>query len=142
MANETAMIEGKCFHNPATGKLERVEFKWVGKSRRVRVSGELVDQHGWIIPEKKIRFGPYTLAVLERDWMRDDYLCQRIDNIFSWVPVLWHKTSRVLELAYRRFIVTLAIWGLAKYDPGYIPNASQIYLVQKVRKLWQMIIAR
>jgi hypothetical protein len=141
MANNYAQIIGRNFHNPATGKLERTEYQWVGRSRCVYISFELADQIGWIVPEKIIKFGPYRLAILENDLMRGAYYCRHIDNIFSWLPVIWHRINRVLDIAYRRFIVTLAIWNLAEYNGAVIPHANQIYLVQKVRKLWQMIIA-
>jgi hypothetical protein len=140
MANDyydCAQIISHRIYNPVTGNLERIEHGWDGKSHRVYVSFERVG----IVPENIIKIGPYKLAILDDDLMRGAYYCRRIDNAFSWLPVFWHRINRVLDIAYRRFIVTLAIWNLAEYNGAVIPHANQIYLVQKVRKLWQMIIA-
>lgn len=127
-------IEGTRFYN--NGQLERVEYKWVGTSPYVHVSKELLESTKWDVPEKRLRIGGYKLVVIEREFWRDCYLCVRVNNWFSWLLVYWQPTKRILETVYRRSIITLAVWGLARWDRNAIPSASDIYLVQRIKGIY------
>lgn len=121
------------------GAIERMEYKWKGKSpiclvgiREMYYSGNKFDKES-----KTLQIGPYKLKQIESDYgMGGRWI--GVDYPFWWLVVLWYKANRILEIIYRRTIITLAVWNLAEHCPGQIPTYKDIYLVQKITKtLWK-----
>ena len=122
----------------ALGMPERYDYEWDG-GPCVRVSYYLVDMadNRQIEYDKKqgvIRVGPYRLRIMEEYPWCDFFECVREDYWLWWAVVGWHLLSRIVDIAYRRLIITLAVWRLAEYDQGAIPHWKQIKIVIRVRK--------
>lgn len=131
MKDEYSRIHIITKHN-ALGRIEQETCYIVGSSRFVQVNrkdlfscSKLDDNH--------IKIGPYKLRFVEYDWYGDLYHLE--ENFFDVVRIKWYFISRTLDLAYRRFIITLAVWNLAEYDFGRIPSLDDVYLVRKIKKL-------
>lgn len=132
MNNENAQLMITNFFNPI-GLLERQEFEWRGKSRSVEVSNSILWDLNISQSEKEIQIGPYRLVLLRRSGFSDTCLYIRKDYPLWWLLVFWHKAIPVLDLIYRRFIITLAVWNLADYNRAVIPTWRDIRLFKRLR---------
>lgn len=75
--------------------------------------------------------GPFRLLVIDYDLMRDQILVIQTGRM-AWLRLYIHKAIRGMDLAYRRFVVSMCVWGLAKYNPARIPTWRDIYLLDKL----------
>lgn len=117
------------------GRIEAVTYNWIGKSPYVRISWDLT-RYGDIKKingEKEIQIGPYRLLQVD-DWFYGDCWLYVRKNKFGLLRVALYKSTRLLDLAYRRAIITLAIWRLADYGEGYIPSWRDIKIVKRLLK--------
>ena len=113
------------------------DYKWVGETPYVRISLILL----YFIQSLKdnldiVQIGPYKLQLIEKSWRYHIYV--RMDYPFWRLAVAWHKASRLLYIAYGKFIVTLAVWGLAEYNQAVEPTWRDIYLIQKMKGYFRL----
>lgn len=127
---DTAYLKVTQHINPL-GKVEQLTYEWEGKSPYVRVPSRTVSGLG--VGPYKINIGPYRLLVIEFEPWQDTFLCVCRDRLGQ-LRVALYRATRLLDLAYRRSIVTLAVWNLADYSPGYIPSWRDIKLVKRLIK--------
>ena len=96
------------------GAIERQEYRWTGNA--------LCRVERYFVPTETIgaifMIGPYRLRLIEIEPWSDQDLCARVDYPFWWVLVGWHRVNRIVDLIYHRAIITLAVWGLARFDPA------------------------
>ena len=116
------------------GNVERTEYKWTG-GPMIEISRPLLDRMnlGNKSVGEVIKFGPFKLRIVEEYYDRDTIAAVRMDYLFSRLIYFWHRYDRVFDLAYHRFIFTLAIWRLAEYNPAVISTWRDIYFIQKIR---------
>lgn len=130
---ETAYIETSVRRSPL-GKIEAENHKWVGKSPYVHISLDLV-RYGEISKidgDKEIQVGPYRLLLVDK-YIGDYHLYVRKDR-FGALRVALYKSTRLLDLIYRRLIITLAVWGLAEYHEMTVPTWRDIKLTKWLTK--------
>lgn len=135
--NDTGLIHIKNYYN-TLGKIERQEYKWVGKPI-AEISTELIDDMHWITyGDSEFSIGPYRVRIIDQEkrFTANYITVVRKDYPFWWVIIAWHRINRLLDIAYHRLILTLAVWRLASYNQAQIPTWRDIYLVQWIRKLW------
>ena len=135
--NSEGYIEARAFTN-IHGVIERREYKWKG-GPKCRVALDFMnDGLSDVYRDKNnvIVIGPYRLKIIDYDWARDQANCIRLDYPFWWVIVGWHRINRIADLAYRRFIVTLAVWNLAHFRQGAYPSWKDIKLIQWFHNKW------
>ena len=128
---QNGYLEMQEFRN-TLGVLERREYSWEG--------GPICEVSYDFIPElfvpgddlTNIRIGPYRLHMIERAGWKDTILYVRKDYPFWWVLIAWHKGNRLLDIAYRRSIITMAVWGLAEYNPAVIPHWRDIRILKRL----------
>jgi len=132
MSNEMAQLLITNSYNPL-GLIERRDFEWRGKSRSVEVTNNVLWDLDISRFEKEIQIGPYRLVLLGRKDYSDTCLYIRKDYPLWWLLVFWHKAIPVLDLIYRRFIITLAVWNLADYNRAVVPNWRDIRLFKRLR---------
>lgn len=113
------------------GRLERLEYEWCGNpitsvSLRVIYCGDALCLDGY----KFIQIGPYKLKCIEEYTGQFELRYIRYDYPLWFLYIFWHKFNRVLDLFYRRCIITLAVWNLADFNAGAIPSIKDIYLFQ------------
>ncbi len=131
---EVSHIEISVQTNPL-GKREAVNHKWVGNSPYVHIS--LLtnwDYHGIksIRGEEEIQFGPYRLLKVDDGYFYGDFnLYVRKDKLGA-LRVMLYKSTRLLDLFYRRMIITLAVWKLADFSPVTVPSWRDIKIFKKV----------
>lgn len=125
----TGMIQVSVFTN-ALGVRERMEYRWVGPPC-VEISSDAYAYRGPDQP--RIQIGPYRLHLIEWHYERNSGLFVRTSYPFWWAFVAWHRMNRGADLAYRRIILTLAVWGLAEYASGRIPSWRDIKIVRRLR---------
>ena len=128
--NDSAFLKVTQRVNPL-GKVEQRTYQWVGDSPYVRVRRDFVSGLG--IGPYRINIGPYRLLVIEFEPWQDTFLCVRADKLGA-LRVALYRATRLLDLAYRRMIVTLAVWNLAEFHPAYVPSWRDIKLVKRLLK--------
>lgn len=128
-------------HLDIFGNPERYDYRWEGDDRTLISRRLLYDadpqevKYGTFPSETGDKFsvGPFDLRVLEScNWRYDVIIALRERGIITDLRLLWHRASKFLDLAYRHFIITLAIWRLADYDSAVIPTWQDIYLVKRL----------
>jgi len=103
------------------GNLEHQKFTWEGP-KKTEISVEFLSSLGsGNIYQYRVgdvvQIGPFRLKLYDINYYRGTFLAVRIDYPFWWLIPGRHHVSRILFIAYQRVIMTLAIWGLADYDP-------------------------
>lgn len=116
-------------HINPLGETEQYTYKWIGKSPYVKI--------GWMFlrefdkdHKKEIQFGPYKLLKVDDEPWHDDVLFVRKDNL-SALRVALYKSTRLLDLIYRRLIITLAVWRLAEFHEMCIPSWRDIKIFKR-----------
>lgn len=112
----------------ALGLRESETFRIVGDSPYVLV-GRLDDAKTGDV----VKIGPFNLLVVERRWEIDGALCVRADR-FGALRIWVYRATRWLDWAYRRCIITLAVWGLADYQQASIPSWRDIRALKRWAK--------
>jgi hypothetical protein len=129
---ETAYIKGTVQTN-ALGKRESITYEWEGKSPYVRAShGFLYDLVSDYCPET-LQLGPYRLLKVEDEPWLDTVLYVRSDR-FGALRVALYKSTRLLDLIYRRLIITLAVWRLADFHEATVPTWKDIRALKRFSK--------
>ena len=128
-------IKKHIVRNPVTGKIESETFSWEG-GEFTSINVVVMEDHFSHRPKdgEIISIGPYRLYVIGiSGLMNQEYECIRITGFWSWVRIIVYRMTRVFDLAYRRFIITLAVWRLANYHDGRIPTWRDINILRRVR---------
>jgi len=118
-------------YSVVTGKVENQTYKVVGKSPYVKISMcSLLDLgvNENKFPEKFYLGGYKFLFVEQRYFEFATYI--KAGGIRNIVPLLY-RISKPLDLFYRRLIITLAVWGLARYQGGVVPSWRDIKLFRR-----------
>ena len=84
----------------------------------------------------KFELGPYKFRVIEYQLISDTIIAVQEKWPLWWMAIAWHRSNKLLDILYRRTIVTLAVWGLADYSGATVPYIGDIYIVQRTRKLF------
>src|SRR5688572_23521848 len=119
-------IEMTRFAN-ALGNTERIEYRWEGDSPITRIGWrELAYTDHEIYRDKdgrvsSIRYGTFRLKPINSEPLDGYWDCVRLDYPFWFLYVWWNIHNKILDLFYRRLIVTCAVWGLADFSQGAIP---------------------
>lgn len=83
-----------------------------------------------------VGFGDLRVRVTaELDVARDAYPCER-DGMHARWSALSAPISRILDLVYRRMVITAAVWRLAKYHEAAIPTWRDVYALDRSAKFW------
>ena len=115
------------------GKREAVNYRWVGKSPYLRIDGRLLQDMGYTENAPRVQFGPYKLMFVEYEYFSGVSVYVRSDKLGA-LRVVLYKSTRLLDLAYRRLIITLAVWGLAEFSPAKIPSWQDIKFLKWLQK--------
>lgn len=115
----------------SVGALEKQTYKTVGKSPYFRFSWWELNRMGYYkgIP-KEICLGQYKFVFVERD-LFDPYIVYTLKKGFYWLRVLQSPMLKMLDVIYRRIIITLAVWNLATYNAARLPCWRDIKLFKK-----------
>lgn len=124
--------------NPVTGKPENISYTWEGGDR-VEISYDLLDElypHSLALKTgDSIRlFEPYRLRVIENRFPFGTVECIRERGIVTDAIILVYRATRVFRLIYHRLIITMAVWGLARFQREAIPSWSDIHLLRKLEE--------
>lgn len=105
------------------GRIRRsVVTGWEG-GRFAVISCQFVSED--VYPGQILVLGPYRVRLLRQCPWRDGWLAVRVDH-WLWFHLAVYKVTRILELAYYRFILTLGIWQLAETHLGAYPSWRDI----------------
>ncbi len=122
---ETAYLRFTVKTNPL-GIRESLTAEWDGKSPYTYISwrflGDIVGIGG---ETNEIQIGPYKLLRIEHDELSEKVLYVRKDKLGA-LRVALYKSTRLLDLIYRRLIVTLAVWRLAEFSIAVLPSWRDI----------------
>lgn len=127
------------------GNLEQVTCEWEGpKDGVLAIHKEFIPEINSVFIKDKelslpwvgdvIRIGPFNLKVFEFDGFRGVYRLVRTDSLLGNIKVIAYRLTRWLDLAYRRLIITAAVWKLAEYRPERYPSWEDLYIVQRFRR--------
>ena len=117
------------------GRIIRLDYEWEGEpvaEISKILAYDLIHGAGIEVGDT-IQIGPFNLKVIEDGMIRDVFKVVRTDILFWRLIYLWHRYSKSLDIAYRRFIITLAIWNLAEYNPATVPYWRDIYFIKWIR---------
>ncbi len=118
-------------HRNALGMMERIDYAWHGGDI-IAISGDVFDYTFERIPRPGERFtiGPFTLRCIEDRFYADEIIASREHPALSYLRYVWYRSTRVIDIAYRRTIVTLAVWKLAEYSDMRIPTWRDVYALR------------
>ncbi len=72
------------------------------------------------------RLGPFWLRMLDHDFARDAITAIRERPIKAQAYYMFYRATRTLDRIYRLLIITLYVWGLARYDRARVPTWRDI----------------
>lgn len=111
------------------GVEEARNYKWVGKSPFISIPHPvLLDLVGAGGAMGEIQMGPYKLLQLDGSLISGDYWTYVRKDRLGKLRVFFYRSTRTLDFIYRRLIITLAVWNLAKYTECSIPTWRDIRL--------------
>lgn len=125
------------------GNLEQITCEWDGpRDGIVKLSDRFLNDSvfGCIVPGLwdaigvTIKIGPFKLKCFEYDPFSNIYSFIRADSVLGNIKVFAYQLTRWLDLAYRRLIITAAVWKLAEYRPECYPSWEDLHIVQRFRK--------
>lgn len=126
-------------HNSVRNAIEGYTYEWKGKSPLVMISYHLLDQADpkllKRLPNDMLQIGPYKLKKVETDFSHGypDEIYVRVDYPLWRLVVIANKFGKVLRIVKARFILTLAVWGLADYNPAVYPSFRDIKVIRNWR---------
>lgn len=85
----------------------------------------------------KIMLGTLALRVLKADEFT--LTVMRADDRMWRVRVWQVRLGRTWGEFAARVIATLAVWGLARWDPGVVPHWKQIHMVRWLAEQWDRV---
>lgn len=86
-------------------------------------------------PGDKFEIGPFQFRFLKRkEYYFNQIIAIRERGVVTDIRYFWHRFGRLANIAYRRFILTLAVWRLAEYQEGRRPSWEDVYALQKMRR--------
>ena len=92
----------------------------------------LANMHLKAIP-KQFTIGMYKMRVIELDYSRDVARCIALKTPLSYIPFFVYKAGILIDVIYRRIIMTMGVWGLANYYSHTVPSWRDIKLMQKIQ---------
>lgn len=75
------------------------------------------------------KIGPFRLRALED--RNVTILMVRERRFWTNLVCFAYKSSRWLDLFYRRLIVTACIWGLGQWNPARVPTLADLFIVER-----------
>jgi hypothetical protein len=115
------------------GKIESLTHEWEGRSPYVRITRSLLCEITNDYCPETVQIGPYRLLKVEAEPWLDVVLYVRKDKLGA-LRVALYKSTRLLDLIYRRLIITLAVWRLAEFTPLAIPSWKDIKALRRFVK--------
>jgi hypothetical protein len=116
------------------GIREATTYRWAGKSPYIEITWDMIRtlyKPGDDINE--IQIGPYKLLFVEDKPQWDSRLYVRKDKLGA-LRVFFYRSTRWLDLVYRRLIITLAVWGMADYHRSTVPGWRDIKALKRFVK--------
>lgn len=78
--------------------------------------------------------GPYKLVILEEFPFMMGYQAVLLDNRWHHFIIWSHHASRFLQSVKSRFIITMAVWGLAEITEATIPEWDDINFIRRIKR--------
>ncbi len=110
------------------GATEQLVYEWQGGTV-VHISRDLVDEVTERPPREpgeQLQVGPFLLRLVEWDYARALGVFVR-DTPRGWALLVGSRAAQLLDLCYRRCILTLVVWGLADYHPNTVPSWRDVH---------------
>jgi len=134
-------------HYAALGGVERRDYRWIGGDIANFPISYLSDNDPSVTwyalppykPGDRLRIGPFKLRILERErgWRFDEFLVIRERGLVTDLRLFWHRFGKLLDVAYRRAVITLAVWRLAERNEGAIPTWRDVHAPRRVADWWR-----
>ena len=130
MNNKHGQIISHVTYNSLTGKQETITNTWEGGDR-VSISWELlgIEPNKLKIGDKIKLFPPFVLRVVGYGGFGYSD-CIRDRGFITDVIVFIYKYTRILDLIYRRAIITLCVWRLARYQQAAVPTWRDVHALR------------
>lgn len=132
--------EGQIIMTERLGVLgvEGYDYAWNGPNRayvRSDILEDFVDGHRYP-PEigAMVAIGPYRVRIIEYDIARRAYVVERGHPVRTWLHFHVLRSIRLLDLAYRRAVITAAVWGLATHHEYRAPSWRDVHALGWVAK--------
>lgn len=140
MVGERAWIESRVTYD-INGMLESEEFTWMGEGRTAQIGREYLEYDLRRRGEGEPDLNPGAVFWLGNLRLRVVESHQSLVYVAreGGLARLWQYENglyRLLNLVYRRSIVTLAVWRLADYHQATTPSWVDIHAAQWLRRQW------
>jgi hypothetical protein len=112
----------------STGHLQRINHKIIGNSPYVRIFLDVIYELGYDHAPDTLILGKVKMYLINRT---GDVFNYAISNRLGRLRVWLHKITDILDLIYRRSIITLSVWGAAEIENGSIPSWRDIKVFKK-----------
>jgi hypothetical protein len=109
-----------CHSRPiGLGSPPHITYQWEG--------GDVLAMSGGMgivpaLPGYTFWIGPYCLRAIEYQYQSDTTIAVRERPIKARAYAALYTATCGLDWMYRRAVLTLAVWGLARYDQGRVPS--------------------
>lgn len=118
----------------ALGNVEQITYIWPQGCYRAHIRA--VDlSRSWfeLRPGDRLTVGPYLVRVIELDFLSRSVVVVREGLLWrAWLAA--SRAGRLADLAYRRLIITAAVWELADYNAGRLPSWRDLHAMQRLLK--------
>lgn len=112
--------------------VESKTYEWIGDSPYAYIDRRDIsidNEHAGVFT-----VGPFRLILIQYEYHRDAWLCVRSDRL-GVLRVYLYRSTRLLDLFYRRSIMTMAVWGLADHHFSRVPSYKDIHVVQRISEI-------
>lgn len=123
--------------DPLLHSIEARRYEWHGGDlARVSYSYPWAGVPQGARPGDWLTIGPYRVRVIEDADFAQQYIVSREAAWRSWLRYQAVRHTPMVGLAYRRMILTLAIWRLADVREYTVPSWRDIRLAKRIR-VWR-----
>lgn len=110
------------------------DYEWVGKSRFALLSDYTLNRR--VSEGEIVRIGPYVLRVIELNHYWTEHLVCRAGGWRGVLTYALFRGTRTLDRIYRRVVITMAVWGLARYrQQGHAPSWRDVHLLRRIAEI-------
>lgn len=127
--NVTGQIIVNKHHNQLGNIVDRVDYEWIG-GRYAYIDMEFIEDHPSLIKVGEvIKIGPFRTKTIWVDYVAFRITVLRVTSALDYFRYVFHRSSRIFDLSYRRLIVTAAVWNLGYFNNAVVPSWRDLYIV-------------
>ena len=135
--NVTGNIVVNKHRNQLGNLIDRIDYEWRG-GRYAYVDLDFIGPLD-ILPKigMIIKIGPFNAKIIEIDCVMRRVTILRFSSIFDYLRYVWHRSNKILDLAYRRLIITAAVWNIGYFNNATVPSWRDLYIAHWLKRTFK-----